>query len=39
MERSELHADTSGRVELSAGAYTFTATLKKPVSGSGGTQD
>ena len=33
VERSELHIDTSGRVELPAGSYTFTATLKKPVPG------
>jgi alpha-L-rhamnosidase len=30
VEHSELHTDTSGRVEFPAGSYTFTATLKNP---------
>lgn len=39
LERSELHADSSGRFELPAGSYTFLVTLRKPSSGSGGKQD
>src|SRR6266581_794149 len=37
VENSELHTDPSGRVELQAGSYTFTATVREPASGSGGT--
>jgi len=39
LERSEFHADSSGRFELPAGSYTFFATLRKPASASGGKQD
>ena len=36
LERSELHTDSSGRFELPAGSYTFTATLTSPGSASSG---
>jgi len=39
VEHSALHADTTGRIELPAGIYTFNAPLKKPTPGNGGAHD
>lgn len=39
VESSELRTDSLGRLELPASSYTFIARLRKPASGSNGSQD